>query len=62
MGLALAIIVAIVTVLFALLQVFAAGMSDVPGATSGAGWTLGIGLPIAAILAVTHWYPIHLSW
>jgi len=46
---------------FAALQAFAAGMSDAPGVSSGAGTTLSIGLPIAALIAASHWLP-HIGW
>lgn len=54
-------IVAFLTLALAALQVFAAGMSDVPGASSGAGVTLGIGFFIAALIAASHWLP-HIGW
>ena len=57
----LAAVVAVGTVLFALLQLFAAGMSDVPNANSGAGVTLVIGLPLAVLIAATHYMP-HIGW
>ena len=54
-------IIAVLTLAFAALQVFAAGMSDVPGAASGAGETLGIGLTIATLVAASHFLP-HMNW
>lgn len=56
----LAGIILIGTLGLAALQVFAAGMSDVPGADSGAGWTLGVGIPAAILVAASHWF--HIGW
>jgi hypothetical protein len=61
MALILAGLIALGTLGWAALQVFAAGMSDVPGAKSGAGTTLAIGLPAAALVAASHWWP-HVGW
>lgn len=48
--------VVFVTVVVAFVQAYAAVMSSRPGAKSGAGWTLGIGLPIAALITASHWF------
>ena len=53
--------IALGTLAFAALQIFAAGMSDVPGASSGAGVTLGVGLTIAVLIAASHFMP-HIGW
>ena len=61
MGLILAIIVAIGTVLITVLIVFADGMSDAPSQNGISIWpTLLIGFGIAALLAASHFF--HFSW
>jgi hypothetical protein len=60
MAFVLAGITVVITLGFALLQAFAAGMSDAPGSNSGAGVTLCIGLPLAGLIAWSHWW--HFSW
>lgn len=57
----IAALVAVATLALAVLQVFGAGMSDRPGAESGAGGTLWIGLSIAALIAASHFLP-SMSW
>ena len=60
MGLALAITVAVVTVVLSVLIVFANGMSDAPSVQGISPWpTFCTGMFIAAVLAVTHYVPIH---
>lgn len=54
-------VVFVATLLLALLQVYAAGMSDAPGASSGAGSTLIAGSVIAALIIASHWLP-HIGW
>lgn len=51
-------IVLIGTLGFAVLQVFAAGMASSGNAKSGAGYTLAVGLPIATLIAASHWLKI----
>lgn len=61
MGLILAIVVAVGTVIIAVLIVFANGMSDAPSMEGMSPIpTLVIGFGIAATLAITHFY--HFSW
>ena len=63
MGLILAIIIGVGTILIALLIVFADSMSDAPSAEGISPVpVLVIGLGAAGVLAFTHFYPIHLGW
>ena len=64
MAFVLAGFIALGTVGLAAVQLMASGMSDnVDMSRSGGGflWTLGIGLPLAGIVAATHWLP-HIGW
>jgi hypothetical protein len=58
MAFAIAGILTILTLLFAMLQAVAAGMSEVPTEGSGAMQTLCFGLTIAVMIAASHW----LAW
>jgi hypothetical protein len=46
-----------ITVLLSLLMLFAAGMSDQPGAESGAGGVFVGGTILSALILATHWMP-----
>jgi hypothetical protein len=54
-------IVALLSLALGLLGLFASGMSDAPGQTSGvAPYVIG-GLIVAALIAASHFLP-HMSW
>lgn len=50
-----------VTLVVAVIAVWAVSMSDAPGVSSGPGWVLTVGLTAAALVAATHWLP-HIGW
>ena len=58
-------IVAVITVAFCLLELFAAGMSSSPSASAKVNarvpWHFGIGMFVAALIAGSHWLP-HIGW
>ena len=61
----LAGIVAVLTIGICLLEAFASGMSDNPSASADVNasipWHFGIGMMLAAAIALSHWFP-HIGW
>lgn len=60
MGLIAAIVIAIGSLLLSAIALFASGMSDSPSTVVSPWPPLYIGLPLAAFLAITHYFPV--SW